>query len=275
MRATVLLDPERPKVELQKVKDVLHRAGLKFSTDDPDVGVVVGGDGVFGYYGRTQSIPLLFVGVKSARATGSKAFLAETYFHVLEEALIRIRKGAYSVVKYKRLEVEKNGRKLGEVFTDVYLQRGAESNSIRYKVEVEGDPSFSESAIGDGVAVCTRAGSTGYYSYPDKIRSGDWLESGRYTIIGEDEIGICHIVPTFTSREGSSLQPLRYTLPWKSKIKVTLVREADARIYGVTEDRGGAEVGLNDAVTVAPSGNTTLLVRVGRASRGKRETLAG
>src|SRR5712692_9271732 len=224
MKATVLLDPERPKVELQKVKDVLRRAGVKFSAEDPDVGVVVGGDGVFGYYGRTRSIPLLFVGVKSARATGSKAFLAETYFHGLEEALVRIRRGVYTVVRYKRLEVRKNGRKLGEVFTDVYLQRGAESNSIRYRVEVEGDPSFGEAAIGDGVAICTSAGSTGYYSYPDKIRAGDWLESSRYTIIGENEIGICHIVPTFTSREGSSLRPLRYTVPWKSKIEVTLVR---------------------------------------------------
>ncbi len=259
----MLLDPERPKVELQKVRGVLRRAGITFSTEDPDLGVVVGGDGVFGYYGRTQSIPLLFVGVKSDRATGSKAFLAEAYFHRLEQALVSIREGGYTVVRYKRLEVRKSGRKLGEVFTDVYLQRGAESNSIRYRVEVEGNPSFGESAIGDGVAVCTRAGSTGYYSYPDKIGAGGWLESGRYTMIGEDEIGICHVVPTFTSREGSSLQPLRYTVPWESKVRVTLVREADARIYGVTEDRGGVKVGVNNVVMVTASESTTRLVKIG------------
>ena len=32
MRATVLLDRERPKVSVGEVKDVLRRAGLKFST---------------------------------------------------------------------------------------------------------------------------------------------------------------------------------------------------------------------------------------------------
>ncbi len=263
MRATVLLDRERPKVSVEEVRDVLRRAGLKFSTETPDIGLVIGGDGVFSYYGRMQNIPLLFVGVRSAQATGSKAFLAETYFDELENALIGIRDGRYAVVRHKRLEVRKNGRKLGEVFTDVYLQRGIESNGLRYRVEVSGGQSFGESAIGDGVAICTRAGSTGYYSYPDKIKTGDWLESSRYTIIGDDEVGVCHIVPTFTSRDGSSLQPLRYTVPWESRVTVRLVREADARLYGVTEDRRGVGVGAKDLVTVMPSAGTTRLIKLG------------
>ena len=263
MRATVLLDRERPKISLGDVRDVLRGAGLKFSTENPEIGVVIGGDGVFSYYGRMQNIPLLFVGVRSAQATGSKAFLAETYFDKLENALIGIRDGRYTVVRHKRLEVRKNGRKLGEVFTDVYLQRGIESNGLRYRVEVSGGQSFSESAIGDGVAICTRAGSTGYYSYPDKIKTGDWLESSRYTIIGDDEVGVCHIVPTFTSRDGSSLQPLRYTVPWESRVTVRLVREADARLYGVTEDRRGVRVEAKDLVTVMPSAGTTRLIKLG------------
>jgi hypothetical protein len=263
MRATVLLDQERPKVSLGEVREILRKAGLKFSTDNPEIGVVIGGDGVFSYYGRMQDIPLLFVGVRSAQVTGSKAFLAEAYFDELEDALIGVRDGRYTVVRHKRLEVRKNGRRLGEVFTDVYLQRGVESNGLRYRVEVSGGQSFGESAIGDGVAICTRAGSTGYYSYPDKIRTGDWLESGRYTIIGDDEIGVCHIVPTFTSRDGSALQPLRYTLPWESEVNVRLVREADARLYGVTEDRRGVRVGVKDLLAVLPSKGTTRLIKLG------------
>ncbi len=246
MRATVLLDRERPKVDVGEVREVLLRAGLKFSTEKPEIGVVIGGDGVFSYYGRMKDIPLLFVG----------------YFDELENALVGIRDGRYTVVRQKRLEVRKNGRKLGEVFTDVYLQRGIESNGLRYRVEVSGGQSFGESAIGDGVAICTRAGSTGYYSYPDKIKTGDWLESGRYTIIGDDEIGVCHIVPTFTTRDGSSLQPLRYTVPWESRVIVRLVRDADARLYGVTEDRRGVSVGVKDVVMVLPSRGTTRLIRL-------------
>ena len=259
----MLLDRERPKVTLKEARDVLRRAGINYSTENPDLGVVVGGDGVFSYYGRIQSFPLLFVGVRSAQTTGSKAFLAETYFDELERVLAGIRDGRYAVVSYRRLEARKNGRKLGEVFTDIYLQRGAESNGIRYRVEVTGKQSFGESAIGDGVVICTKAGSTGYYSYPDKIKKGDWLESGRYTIISEDEIGICHIVPTFTSRDGSPLQPLRYTVPWESRIKITLVREADARLYGITEGRAGVKVGVKDVVMVTPSRGTTRLIKVG------------
>ena len=263
MRATVLLDRDRPKVDVGEVKEILRKVGFRFSINKPEIGVVIGGDGVFSYYGRMRNIPLLFVGVRSAQATGSKAFLAEAYFDELENALIGIRDGRYTVMKHKRLEVRKNGSKLGEVFTDVYLQRGLESNGLRYRVEVSGGQSFGESAIGDGVAICTKAGSTGYYSYPDKIRMGDWLESGRYTIIGDDEIGVCHIVPTFTSRDGSSLQPLRYTVPWESEVKVKLVREADARLYGATQDRRGVRVGVNDLVTVRRSRGTTRLIRLG------------
>ncbi len=256
------MDPERPKVRRDEVQKVIRKARIRFSPDCPDFAIVIGGDGVFSYYGRSESVPLLFVGVRSAYATGSKAFLAETYFDELEKALVAIREGRYSVVEYKRLEVSKNRRRLGEVFTDMYLQRGAESNSIRYSVEVSGGRSIVESAIGDGVVVCTHAGSTGYYSYPDKIRTGDWLESGRYAMIGEDEIGICHILPTFTSREGSSVQPLRYTIPWQSRVTVRMVREADARVYGVTGDRSGVRVGARDVVTVRPGRGTTQLIKV-------------
>jgi len=269
LKVKVLMDLQRPKVKVEEVRKIIANAGVTFSPRQAEFGVVVGGDGVFGYYGRTESIPLLFVGVKSPYATGSKAFLAETYFDELEGALVEIRHGRYKVVEQRRLEVLANGRRLGDVFTDVYLQRGAESNELRYRVEISGNRSIGESAISDGVAVCTRAGSTGYFSYPDKVRSGDWLESGRHTMIGEDEIGICHIVPTYTSRDGSSLQPLRYTVPWGSEVRIKLVREADARLYGVTDERGGVNVGVKDLITIRPSRSVTRLIRVAPRSASK------
>jgi len=262
VNAEVLLDSERPKVRRTEVEKVIRRAGIRVSSERADFAIVVGGDGVFSYFGRSEEVPLLFVGVRSGHATGSKAFLAEVYFDELERALVAIRAGRYTVVGQKRLEVLKNRQRIGEVFTDMYLQRGAESNSIRYSVEVSGSRSISESAIGDGVVVCTHAGSTGYFSYPDKTRTGDWLESERYTMIGDDEIGICHLVPTFTSREGSSVQPLRYTIPWQSRVTVKLLREADARVYGVKAERSGVKVGEGDVITVRPSRGTTQLMKV-------------
>ncbi len=269
MKAKVLLDEDRPKVKAEEVRRILKRAGIESSDRNPDFGVVVGGDGVFSVYGRAEHVPLLFVGVRSDRATGSKAFLAEAYYDELEEVLREVRQGKFGVIEHRRLRVLKNKKELGEVFTDAYVQRGDESNSLRYRLEVNGaGVTIKESAIGDGVVICTRAGSTGYFSYPDKLRMGDWLDPDRNTVFAENEVGVCHIVPTYTIREGMSEHPLRYTVPWGSKIKVRLVRDADARLYGVTEERGGAKVSVKDVITIAPSESTTRVMKLAPRTKG-------
>jgi hypothetical protein len=262
-KVIILLDRERPKVKPEQVRQVVSEAGFRVTSRSPDIGVVVGGDGVFSYYGRSEQVPLLFVGVRSSRATGSKAYLAEAYFDGLSEALSRIKRGEFGVIEHRRLEVSLNGKRLGAVFTDVYLQRGAESNSLRYKLEIENMGTLTaESAIGDGVVICTSTGSTGYFSYPDKISLGEWLEPDRFATIMENEIGVCHILPTYTSREGKKEHPLRYTLPWGSKITVKLERPADARLYGVTGDRGGVKIEAKDSIAIGPSQTTTKVIKV-------------
>jgi len=149
---------------------------------------------------------------------------------------------------------------VGEVFTDVYLQRGSESTCIRYNVKIKGEgTTIEEAAIGDGVVVSTSAGSTGYYSYPDRIR-GDYLEPGGFASIEKDEVGVCHIIPTYTERSGTDLHPLRYTVPWGSRISLSLFRKADARIYGTTDSRVGIRVSLDDEVIVRPGRKTTKVI---------------
>jgi NAD+ kinase len=269
LRASILVDPDKPKVNVADVIPLLKKAGIEPTDTRPTFAVVVGGDGVFSYYGRIKSIPLLFVGVRSRTATGSKAYLAETYLDGLEDALEEIREGRYGVTKYRRLEALMDRRKLGEVFTDVSLEKGADSNALRYKLTAKGrEFSFTEFVISNGVAVCTRAGSTGYFSYVDKIRLGDWLEPQRNTIIREDEIGICHIVPTYASREDTKLHPLRYTLPWGSEVRIQLIREGDARLFGMTKSRAGIRISAEDAVTIRPSPNTTSVIRLAHSNRG-------
>ena len=260
MNVKMLLDGGAPKVPAAELRTVIERAGLKVSSDDSDVGVVVGGDGRFSFYGRTEDIPLLFVGVRSKGATGSKARLAQTTFDVLPGVLKRIGNGDYRVKEHRRLGVFKNGRSVGEVFTDVYLQRGSESTCIRYRVSVnKPDGTIDEAAIGDGVVVSTRAGSTGYYSYPDRI-NGEWMDPLAFANIKDDEIGICHINPTFTERTGETRHPLRYVVPWGSMVELTLYREADARLYGTTDDRAGIRVSISDRVTVAPGKGVTKMI---------------
>ncbi len=221
---------------------------------------MVGGDGLFSRYGRTESIPLLFVGVKSRRATGSKAYLAAAYFDELPLALRAIAEGKFSVKQHKRLEILKNGKSLGEVFTDVYLQRGAESNCIRYRLRVvDTGADIEEAAIGDGVVITTSAGSTGYYSYPDRIKNYS-MHVEAYSKIGDDKVGVCHINPTYTERSGSDEHPLRYTVPWGSKIELWISREADARLYGVDLGRSGLRVAMKDRISIIQGRNATKVI---------------
>ena len=260
MKAKVLVDGGTPKVPPDELKRVLVEAGMRVGDDSADFGVVVGGDGRFSRYGRTEDIPLLFVGVRSKGATGSKAFLAQTTYELLPRVLRRIRKEEYKVDEYKHLSVMKNGEALGEVFTDVYLQRGDDSTSIRYRVKVRGKgATFEEAAIGDGVVIATRAGATGYFSYPDRIK-GDWMDPTAFAKIGKNKVGVCHITPSYTERSGTESHPLRYTLPWGSRIELSLFRKADARIYGTTDDRAGVRIGMTDTVAVVPGTGVTKVI---------------
>jgi len=256
----MLLDSGTPKVPPEELRRLIEEAGMKVSQGRADFGVVVGGDGRFSRYGRTEDIPLLFVGMRSKGAAGSKAHLARVEYNHLSRALKRIGRGDYSIDEYGRLAVLLNGRSIGEVFTDVYLQRGSDSTCIRYRVKVGGrGENIEEAAIGDGVVISTSAGSTGYYSYPDRIR-GDYIDPGGFASIAKNEVGICHITPTYTERTGTDLHPLRYTVPWESRISLSLFREADARIYGTADDRAGVRISLGDLIVVRPGKKKTRVI---------------
>ncbi|MDA4124347.1 MAG: hypothetical protein OK438_02675 [Thaumarchaeota archaeon] len=260
MKVKILMDGGRPKVDPGELKRVIKDAGLEMTTGRADLGVVVGGDGVFGEYGRTETVPLLFVGVRSNKVTGSKAFLAAAYYDELPEVLERVKTGSFKVSEQKRLEVFKNQKSLGEVFTDVYVQRGAESNCLRYKVRTKGEGASTEEAvIGDGVVVTTAAGSTGYYSYPERI-SGGGFRASAFSKFRIDQLGICHINPTYIERSGSMEPPFRYTVPWGSQVEISLFRDADARVYGVQSGRDGVRVSKNDRVTVVPGEHSTRVI---------------
>ncbi len=256
----MLLDGERPKVDPATLTRAIERAGMTVGDRKANIGVVVGGDGLFGKYGRTEEIPLLFVGVRSRGAIGSKAYMAAAYFDELPSALEAVSEGRFAVEEHGRLEVLKNDKHIGEVFTDVYLQRGAESNCVRYKVRASfEDTTVEDAVIGDGLVVTTSAGSTGYYSYPDR-ENGREMRIDSYSLVARNQIGICHITPTYTERSGTDEHPFRYTIPLESKVEFWISRQADARLYGATGGRKGVRVRMRDRITVTPSRNTTKVV---------------
>lgn len=268
MKAVILTDPERPKAKREDVIPMLEKAGIEFATKGADFGLVVGGDGIFSHYGRLISIPLLFVSVRSNESTASKGYLADVNLHNLPAALEEIGRGNYRELEYRRLQVSINSTVKGDIFTDVYLEKGADSNCLRYRVEAVGKGvGFSESAIANGVIVCTSAGSTGYYSYIDKLQDGGSLRAGRFTQIDPNQIGVCHIAPVYTKRDGTAEAPLRYTLPWGTKLRVTLTRDADARLFGLTRSRRGIRMRVGDYMDLAPSKAKTRLLKIRPAHR--------
>jgi hypothetical protein len=267
LKATVLVDPERPKAKKADVLRMLRDSGIGFSSKAPDFGIVVGGDGIFSHYGRLISFPLLFVRVRSREPTASKGYLADVNLDDLPRALDQISRKSCHELEYRRLQVSMNGSVRGDIFTDVYLEKGADSNCLRYHLNVKGRGiEFTESAISNGVIVCTSAGSTGYYSYIDKLKDGKRLLAERYTQIGVEEIGVCHIAPVLTRRDATRSTPLRYTLPWGTSIRLTLTRDADARLFGLTKSRKGIRVRVGDHIDLNPSPDKTRVLKLGPAS---------
>jgi hypothetical protein len=249
-RVSVLLGP-RPKVPEDEVVQLLNRLGFTVSRRQPDFGIVVGGDGLFSYFGRTADYPLLFVGFRGTSPTSSRANLAQVEYGGLEQALKKIIRGEFVVEKSPLLSVSLDGREIGVAFTDTYVERGLEPGCLRYEVHVETPrEAFTDFAVSNGVIVSTPAGATGYYSYPDKLHTGGEVAIDAHTRIPKGRLGVCHILPTYTVRVGTNRHPLRYTVPISSKITIQLKREADARLYGVGSALNGYPLTLGQAVTV-------------------------
>ena len=251
----IFVHPKRPKIPVDKILRRLRSAGASHSQENPDLAIVVGGDGTFAYYGRTLSMPLLFVGVKETGIIGSRAKLAEILYEDLDRAIQDIESGRYSVLERKMLSVRLNEHS-EDVLTDVYVERGRFAGCLRYRVSArpllghEFVP-FNDYAIGNGVVVSTSFGSGGYYSYPDRLGSGKKARKSPADF-SDDRIGICHIIPAYLVRRDGPSPNIRYTLP-PAVIKISLMRDARARLYGTTLHSKGVSVRMGDTITVSPA----------------------
>ncbi|WP_415310910.1 hypothetical protein [Candidatus Nitrosocosmicus sp. FF01] len=96
MKFKIFVHPFRPKVQKEKIQEILRSLDFKISESDPDIALIIGGDGTFSYYGRKLTIPMLFIGVPNNEILGSKSRLAEIHLQDLPKALRRIAKGNYA-----------------------------------------------------------------------------------------------------------------------------------------------------------------------------------
>ena len=49
MKFGIFVHPKRPKVSVEQIAIQIQSAGLLYAPKEPDVAIVVGGDGTFGY----------------------------------------------------------------------------------------------------------------------------------------------------------------------------------------------------------------------------------
>jgi NAD+ kinase len=265
----IFVHPRRPKLPVDKIRDRIKSAGISYSQKDPDVAVVVGGDGTFGYYGRTLSIPLLFVGVQQSELLGSRARLAQINYNYLVRALHDIENGKYDVMEKRMLSAGLNNHYV-DVLTDVYVERTRFAGCLRYETSIrtsshgESLP-FSDYAIGNGVIISTSFGAGGYFSYPDRL-FGAKMRRTPLADFADDRIGICHIIPTYLVRKRKGVahisHKIRYTVPFSSKIQIRLLRDAKGRLYGTTLHSKGLPVRLGDTVTVISSKQTAKVIKL-------------
>lgn len=276
MKFKIFVHPLRPKVQAEKIQKILQSLDLQISEIDPDIALVIGGDGTFSHYGRKLSIPMLFIGVPTDEILGSKSRLAETSLQNLTKTLRNIAKGNYVVSEKRMLDVRYGASPVISVLTDIYLERGLFAGCIRYSISItskkidkknknNSKPIFRDYVIGNGVIISTSFGSTGYYSYLDRIKNPKQKPS---ELFDDNKLGLCHILPTFATRLMSDgvnykkIIPIRYTVPVSSTIDITVIREANIRLYGTTIHSKGVKISWNNPITVTSSSKTAKIIRL-------------
>lgn len=267
MKFGIFVHPKRPKISVEQIAIQIQSAGLRYCPSEPDVAIVVGGDGTFGYYGRILAVPMLFVGVKESDILGTRARLAETMYDRFDKALHDIDAGRYSIIEKRMLSVNFGGQH-SDALTDVYLERGEFAGCIRYVMQVSnnGHSSFDEYAIGNGVIVSTSFGSGGYFSYPNRLKSKEWDQTSSIGQFSDNRIGICHIIPTYLVRvrngERHLTNKIQYTVPIDYQIQIKLVRDADVRLYGTTDDSKGKKILFDDTISISASKHTAKIIKL-------------
>ncbi|MGN6624093.1 MAG: hypothetical protein ACTHKK_08125 [Candidatus Nitrosocosmicus sp.] len=275
MKLGVFVHPKRPKISKKEIETIVKSCDIQIadSISDIDIALVVGGDGTFSYYGRNLSIPLLFIGVNEPDILGSKSVLAETTIDDIDKVLSYLKKGLYKIIKRKMISVKYNTFEPVDVLTDIYVERGIFAGCIRYTVSVAKNKiketeveniinnnnktvDFIDFVIGNGVIISTAFGSTGYYSYRDKICNTTKIVS---ELFDDDNLGVCHILPTFAVRKKTKLKKektikqIRYTVPFQSTININVMRDADVRLYGTVDSSTGVTVNTNIPIIITPS----------------------
>jgi NAD+ kinase len=138
-----------------RVHAVAQQAGVEIVDDDPDLVVVLGGDGTMlqAFHDFLGRVPVIGVNF------GRFGFLASMQPDGLEAGLGRAFAGDYVVLELPALEFERDGRRSVAV-NDVVAATGTVGRMVELDWAIGGEPLGSVPA--DAIILATPSGSTGY-----------------------------------------------------------------------------------------------------------------
>lgn len=153
------------KPGVEDIRKSIEKAGSELNQQNPEMVVVLGGDGSILRAGRDFPNSSLLPVIKES--FGGLADLRHSQF---DYALEKVRKGEYRIDEVLRVEVQYKDFKTWGL-NEVAVSRDDEQCN-RMKVFADGKDLYEKELIGDGILACTASGSTGYcYS-----AGGDVLE---------------------------------------------------------------------------------------------------
>ena len=145
-----------PRSKLYATEPLASKVGIKSSELGGDIILAVGGDGTLLSTVRNldEQVPVLPI------EAGGVCFLSEVTYDALKEAISKILKGKYKVVRWTRLQPILNGKKLRRAMNEVAVVTGMPGRTCGIEVVI--DERKYETFDADGVIISTSVGSTAY-----------------------------------------------------------------------------------------------------------------
>ncbi len=211
-------------------------SGISISERDYDAVVIIGGDGSFlnnAIYYRKPVLPLEGIHKGNLKSVG---VLTEHKFSDMPVVLKKLAEGDFRIIDEPILKLRYSGKTYSSI-GDFYVERGDTKEAVRYtSVITDGRNKTVSYAISNGFIVTTPIGSTGYFSYLDKIERRQPKR-----IKG---IGFAHILPSMIKDVVNGRQVpyrIRRVFPLNSKIRVCMERNS-AYLFGIPKMNLGIRV---------------------------------
>jgi len=143
------------KTGVEELRKAIEKSGLKLDAKNPEMVVVLGGDGSILRANREFPNSSILPIIKE-----SFGGLADLRYSQFDYALEKIKKNEYKIEEVLKVEVQYKDFKTWGL-NEVAICRDDEQCN-RMKVFSDGKDLYEKELIGDGILACTASGSTGY-----------------------------------------------------------------------------------------------------------------